>query len=180
MTKKVLILSSSLRPNSNSEQLAREAGRGAVEAGHDVEVLSLAGRDLRYCEGCMACHRLLYCPIQDDANDLIKKVQEADVVVFASPIYYYDICGQLKTFLDRTNPLYGQPYRFRDIYLITVSADDAPDMAKRAVSTLDGWICCFDKARYAGGFNAGGMSEANVAGTHPEWMQKAYELGKSI
>ena len=169
MTKKVLILSSSLRPNSNSEQLAREAGRGAVEAGHDVEVLSLAGRDLRYCEGCMACHRLLYCPIQDDANDLIKKVQEADVVVFASPIYYYDICGQLKTFLDRTNPLYGQPYRFRDIYLITVSADDAPDTAKR-----------FDKARYAGGFNAGGMSEANLAGTHPEWMKKAYELGKSI
>ena len=180
MTKKVLILSSSLRPNSNSEQLAREAGRGAVEAGHDVEVLSLAGRDLRYCEGCMACHRLLYCPIQDDANDLIKKVQEADVVVFASPIYYYDICGLLKTFLYRTNPLYGQPYRFCDIYLITVSADDAPDTVKRAVSTLDGWICCFDKARYAGGFNAGGMSEANVAGTHPEWMQKAYELGKSI
>lgn len=115
MAKKVLILSSSLRPDSNSEQLAREAGRGALEAGHDVEVLSLAGRDIRYCEGCMACHRLLYCPIQDDANDLIKKVQEADAVVFASPIYYYDICGQLKTFLDRTNPLYGQPYRFRDI-----------------------------------------------------------------
>ena len=83
----------------------------------------------------MACHRLLYCPIQDDANDLIKKIQEADAVVFASPIYYYDICGQLKTFLDRTNPLYGQPYRFRDIYLITVSADDAPDTAKRAIST---------------------------------------------
>lgn len=93
MAKKVLILSSSLRPDSNSEQLAREAGRGALEAGNDVEVLSLAGRDIRYCEGCMACHRLLYCPIQDDANDLIKKVQEADAVVFASPIYYYDICG---------------------------------------------------------------------------------------
>ena len=133
MAKKVLILSSSLRPDSNSEQLAREAGRGALEAGNDVEVLSLAGRDIRYCEGCMACHRLLYCPIQDDANDLIKKVQEADAVVFASPIYYYDICGQLKTFLDRTNPLYGQPYRFRDIYLITVSADDAPDTAKRPI-----------------------------------------------
>lgn len=123
-----------------------------------------------------ACSTVLF----SDANDLIKKVQEADVVVFASPIYYYDICGQLKTFLDRTNPLYGQPYRFRDIYLITVSADDAPDTAKRAISTLDGWICCFDKAHYAGGFNAGGMSEANVAGNHPEWMQKAYELGKSI
>ena len=67
--KKVLILSSSLRPDSNSEQLAREAGRGALEAGNDVEVLSLAGRDIRYCEGCMACHRLLYCPITDDAND---------------------------------------------------------------------------------------------------------------
>ena len=171
MAKKVLILSSSLRPDSNSEQLAREAGRGALEAGHDVEVLSLAGRDIRYCEGCMACHRLLYCPIQDDANDLIKKVQEADAVVFASPIYYYDICGQLKTFLDRTNPLYGQPYR---------SADDAPDTAKRALSTLDGWICCFDKAHYAGGFNAGGMSEANAVGNHPKWLQKAYELGKSI
>lgn len=61
MAKKILILSSSLRPDSNSEQLAREAGRGALEAGHDVEVLSLAGRDIRYCEGCMACHRLLYC-----------------------------------------------------------------------------------------------------------------------
>lgn len=180
MKKKVFILSSSLRPDSNSERLAREAGRGALEAGHDVEVLSLAGRDINYCKGCMACHRLLYCPIQDDANDLIKKVQEADVIIFATPIYYYDISGQLKTFLDRTNPLYGQPYRFRDIYLISVSADDAPDTAKRAVSTLDGWICCFDKARYAGGFNAGGMSEANLVPQHPEYLKQAYELGKGV
>ena len=62
---------------------------------------------------------------------ILESMQKADVVCFATPVYYYACCGQLKTFLDRTNPLYGQPYRFRDIYLITVSADDAPILAKQ-------------------------------------------------
>ena len=50
-------------------------------------------------------------------------MNEADVIAFATPIYYYEMSGQLKTMLDRSNPLFGTDYRFRDIYLFTSAAD---------------------------------------------------------
>ena len=62
----------------------------------------------------------------------------------------------------------------------TDTADAAEDTAKRAVVTLEGWIDCFDKARFAGGFNAGGLNDANAIEEHTEWLPKAFALGKQI
>ena len=87
--------------------------------------------------------------------------------------------GQLKTLLDRANPLYGSDYRFRDIYLLTSAADDEARTPDRTVTGLGGWIDCFERARLAGTVFAGGVNDPRDIEGHPA-LQRAYELGKAI
>ena len=67
----------------------------------------------------------------------------ADVLVFATPIYYYGMCGQMKTLLDRANPLFTADYAFRDIYLLAAAAEDDKHTVDGAVTGLGGWVDCF-------------------------------------
>ena len=106
-------------------------------------------------------------------------MHDADAIVFATPIYYYEMCGQMKTLLDRANALYGSDYRFRDIYLLTAAAEDEPEVPQRAISGLGGWIDCFERAHLHGTVFAGGVCNGgDVAGHHA--LREAYEMGKSI
>ena len=86
MGKKVLIISTSLRPNANSEILARETERGAKDAGHEVEFVTLKDKVINFCKGCLACQKLGKCVINDDANEITSKMKEADVIVWATPV----------------------------------------------------------------------------------------------
>ena len=81
MAKKVLIISTSLRGGSNSEILANECAEGAKEAGHDVELLSLKGKDIKYCIGCLSCQRTGICVLKDDVADIMAKIKNAEVVI---------------------------------------------------------------------------------------------------
>jgi multimeric flavodoxin WrbA len=180
MPKKVLIVSSSLRAGSNSELMAKEAERGATEAGNDVEYISLKGKTLNFCKGCLACQKTGKCVIRDDMDDMIDKVKEAEAIIFVTPIYYYELSGQLKTFLDRCNPLYIADNNFRDIYLITTSADDGDGVAEKAVSGLNGWIDCFPKAQFKGNLSGGGINDSGEVSTHKDILEKAFEFGKAI
>ena len=178
MSKNVLVISTSLRSGSNSDVLAREFARGAREAGHAVEILSLRGKDLRFCNGCMACLKAPRCVIQDDTNAIVEKMGAAEVICFATPVYYYEMSGQMKTLLDRANPLFSADYAFRDIYLLTASAEEEDSASDGPIHGLEGWIACFEKARLAGVVRGGG---ANDPGEMPEGKLKAaYELGKRI
>ena len=116
--KKVLIVSASPRVNSNSEALAKAFARGAQEAGDETELISLRGKTVNFCRGCFVCQEKLRCVIHDDADAICQKALNADVLVFATPIYYYEMSGQLKTLLDRLNPLFPSDYAFRDVYLL--------------------------------------------------------------
>ena len=113
--KKVLIVSTSPRAHSNSEALANAFAEGARAAGHEAEVISLRGRTVNFCRGCFVCQEKLRCVIRDDADEICQKALQADVLVFATPIYYYEMSGQLKTLLDRLNPLFPSDYAFRDV-----------------------------------------------------------------
>lgn len=177
--KNVLIISSSLRKGSNSEALAAEFARGAADAGNRVELISLRDKDIRFCRGCLACQKTQKCVIADDAPAIVAKMHDADVIAFASPIYYYEMSGQLKTLLDRANPLYPSDYRFRDIYMLTSAAEDEPSTPERAVSGLTGWIDCFAKACLAGTVFAGGVNEPGEVKGHPA-LAEAYTAGKNI
>lgn len=177
--KNVLIISSSLRKGSNSEALAAEFARGAADAGNKVELISLRDKDIRFCRGCLACQKTQKCVIADDAQAIVAKMHDADVIAFASPIYYYEMSGQLKTLLDRANPLYPSDYRFRDIYMLTSAAEDEPSTPERAVSGLTGWIDCFEKARLAGTVFAGGVNEPGEVKGRPA-LAEAYTAGKNV
>ena len=180
MAKKVLIISTSLRGGSNSDILARECEKGAKEAGHDVELISLKGKDIKYCIGCLSCQNTGSCVLTDDVADIMSKVKEAEVIVYATPIYYYEMCGQMKTLLDRLNPLFSADYSFRDIYMIATAAEDEETAFDKAYNGLQGWVDCFEKATLKGIVTGGGIEDANDAPNHAEVLQKAYELGKGI
>ena len=178
MSKKVLIISTSLRKGSNSEALAEEFARGAREAGNQVEQITLCDKTIGFCKGCLACQSTGRCVIDDDGNAIAKQMQAADTIVFATPIYYYGLCGQMKTMLDRANPLFAaDDYQFRDIYLLAAAAEQGEHTVDGAVTALQGWIDCFEKAHLAGTVFAGGVTSAGEIQGHPA-LEKAYRLGK--
>ncbi len=179
MSKNILIVSTSLRKNSNSEELADAFLKGAQEAGHNAQKISLRDKSIGFCKGCFACLKTGSCVIRDDAIEIVKQMHDADVLVFASPIYYYEMSGQMKTLLDRANSLYGSDYRFSDVYFLSTAAEDADGVDSRAISGLEGWIACFERAKMAGTVFAGGVNDAGEISGHPA-LQKAYEMGKAV
>lgn len=179
MRKKILIITSSLRAHSNSDELAQAFARGAEEAGNQVETVSLKGKHIGFCKGCMACQKTLKCAIRDDAVAIAEQVQNADILVFATPIYYYSMSGQLKTLLDRCNPLFPSDYAFRAVYLLATAADEEMDAVAGTEKGIQGWVDCFEKARFAGTVFAGGVDAAGDIAGHTA-LHTAYEMGKSI
>lgn len=160
------MISSSLHNKSNSETLAQEFAKGAAEAGNKVDFVSLRGKKIAFCTGCLACQKKGKCVIKDDANAITEKMKNADVIAFATPIYYYEMSGQLKTMLDRANSLYASDYKFREIYLLTSAADTdkkAMNIAKRGIS---GWIACFDDVKLKGALCATGAVQPTKVFPH--------------
>lgn len=177
--KKVIVISTSLRVGSNSDMLADKFTEGALHAGHDVEKISLAGKNISFCRGCLACQKLGRCVIDDDANGIMQKVLNADVVVWATPIYYYEMSGQMKVMIDRMNAMYPLDYKFRDVYLLTTAAENEPEVPKRAESGLTGWTDCYPKCRLAGTLFCGGVDAPHTIEGN-EKLQAAYEMGLHI
>lgn len=174
--KKVVVLSTSLRGNSNSEKLAEQFAEGAKSAGNDVVFLSLRGKNIGFCRGCLACQSTGSCVIQDDAMEITEEVLSTDVVVFATPIYYYEMSGQMKVLIDRMNSMYAKDYQFRDIYFLTTAAEEEEHVPERAIAGLQGWVDCYGKAElkgtlFCGGVNAPGDIEGN------DKLKAAYEMG---
>ncbi len=177
---KVLVLSTSLRANSNSDILTQQLIAGAKDAGHEVEHVSLKGKTISFCIGCMSCQKTQKCVLKDDAVAIAEKVREADTLVFVTPIYYYEMSGQMKTLLDRMNPLYTSDYRFRKVYMLSVAAEDEEAVPEKAVSGLRGWIACFEKAEFVGSLFCGGLNDPGEADKKEAERREAYEFGRGL
>ena len=177
---KVLVISTSLRAKSNSDILAERLVAGARDAGHEVEHISLKWKTIGFCTGCLACQKTQKCVLKDDAVEIAEKVKEADSLVFVTPIYYYEMSGQMKTLLDRLNPLFPSDYKFRKVYMMSVAAEDEEFVPEKAENGLKGWIDCFGKAEFAGALFCGGINEAGEATGKTEELDEAYQFGRSI
>ena len=178
LMKRVVIISTSLRVRSNSDLLAEQFMKGAESAGHQVEKVELLGKQIAFCRGCFACAKLGRCIIDDDVNGIMEKVMKA-VIVWATPIYYYEMSGQIKTLIDRMNAMYDRDYRFREVYLLTTAAEDEASVPQRAEAGLTGWIDCYPKARLVGTLFCGGVNEPNEIQGNAK-LEEAFELGKSV
>ena len=109
-----------------------------------------------------------------DGGNAVEKIS-----LYDKTIYYYEMSGQMKTMLDRANPLYPTDYAFRDIYFLSTAAEDEEDVDGRAISGLEGWIECFPKAHLTGTVFAGGVGGVGEIDGHSA-LTKAYEMGRAI
>ncbi len=183
MTKRVLVLTTSARTGGNSEKLAQAFAKGAHEAGNEVRLIRTADKHIEFCRGCLACQRTHACAIHDDMEEILEAMMNCDVLCFATPVYYYEMSGLMKTILDRSNPLFPQDYPFRDVYLLASAADMAKTACRRAVSGLEGWIECFPETRlrqvvFAPGVTHIGDIEKLKAGK--EALETAYKSGRNV
>jgi multimeric flavodoxin WrbA len=179
MNKKIVVISTSMRANSNSEALAKSFTDGASNEGNDVEFISLKDKQVGFCKGCLVCQQTGNCVIKDDVKGIMDKVIDADIVVWATPIYYYEMSGQMKVLIDRLNPMFSKDYKFRDVYFLATAAEDEEHVYEKALSGLNGWIDCFDKAElkgyvFCGGVTMGGEISGNAK------LKEAYDMGAGV
>lgn len=179
MSKKVVVISTSIRANSNSEALARSFADGASFAGHDVEFITLKNREIRFCKGCLACQQTGHCVIRDDVSEIMEQVIGSDVVVWATPIYYYEMSGQMKVLIDRLNPMFSKDYRFRDVYFLATAAEEGEQAYEKALSGLNGWIDCFERAELKGVVFCGGVTAGGEISGHAR-LKEAYDMGAGV
>ena len=179
MSKKVVVISTSIRANSNSEDLAKSFADGATFAGNEVDFITLKDKQISFCKGCLACQQTGKCVIKDDVTKIMDKVIDSDIVVWATPIYYYEMSGQMKVLIDRLNPMFSMDYKFRDVYFLATAAEDGDHVYEKALSGLNGWIDCFDKTKlkgyvFCGGVTMGGEISDNIK------LKEAYDMGAGV
>jgi len=176
--KKVLIISTSLRNNSNSEILAKSFYEGA-KINNDVEFISLKDKTINFCKGCLVCGKTHRCIINDDTNAIVDKMEQADVIVWATPIYYYTMSGLMKTMIDRANPLYSRNYKFREVYLLATATEDESFTPEGTIKGVQCWIDCFDQVSFKKTLFVGGVTSPNDIKDNPK-LKEAYEMGLNV
>ena len=176
--KNVIIISSTPRVGGNSETLANEFARGAKDAGHNVEVVNLRDFNLNYCIGCYSCHKTGKCFRNDGMNELAEKLLNANVIVLATPVYFYSMSGQLKVFIDRLVPVYEKIRA--DIYMIASQWDSDKAIMENTFNAIRGCTKdCFENCTEKGLIYGTGLSELGDAKSST-YMTQAYEMGKNV
>lgn len=176
--KKVLILSGSPRKGGNSDILCDEFARGALESGHNVEKIRVAEKNIGYCRACYACKGSGVCVIKDDMSELLQKMIDSDVIVLASPVYFYSIDAQLKAVIDRTVARWTK-IRDKEFYYIVTAADSEVESAETTLACFHGFAECVEGAKEMGVIYGMGAYEKGEIKNTPA-VASAYQMGKNI
>lgn len=179
MSKTVFILSGSPRRGGNSDLLCDELLRGAAEAGNQVEKIFLRSKKIAPCSACYYCKTSGgKCAISDDMGEILDKMQAAEVIVMASPVYFYSIDAQMKAVIDRCVARWTNIPN-KEFYYIMTAAEDSETVMDCTLECFRGFAACLDGAREMGIIQAKGVYEAGAVRT-TKYMQEAYEMGKRI
>lgn len=179
MSKKVLVLSASPRKGGNSDLLCDQFMLGAKEAGHTVEKIFLRDKEINYCTGCGACYNMENsCPQEDDMPEVLEKMITSDVIVMATPVYFYTMNGQMKTLIDRTCSRYTE-IKDKDFYFIVAAADDNKQAMERTTEGFRGFTSCLEGPEEKGiVYGTGAWNIGDIKGSKA--MEQAYEMGKAV
>ncbi|MBQ7993387.1 MAG: flavodoxin family protein [Solobacterium sp.] len=179
--KNILIISASPAKNGNTDLLAAEFKKGAEEAGHHVEQVFLRQKKIGFCRACNYCklpETAGICAFKDDMAELMDQFRVADTIVLASPVYYYNVNAQMKTFIDRTYCDFMN-LKDKEFYFILSCADPSRESIDAAVNALRGFTVCLENASEKGivyGLNA--PAHGSIQGS--EAMNEAYEMGRGV
>ena len=177
--KKILVLSSSPRREGNSDTLSNEFVRGAIEAGNKVDKIFLKDKNIGYCNGCSVCS--LHgkpCPQKDDMPEILGKMIEADVIVMATPVYFYTMSAQMKTLIDRCCGRYTEMNN-KEFYFIVAAAEDNQKNMERTIDTFQGFLDCLEGATIKGVLHGLGVWHPGEVDNKPV-MQDAHRMGFEI
>ncbi len=190
--KNILIVQGGGRPKGNTAQLVEHFIKGAEEAGHKTELVSLLKNEVKGCLGCNACRYGKPCTQKDSFNEIIPKIMNADCIVFASPLYFWTVSSRIKAFIERfyciaeedAAPPLGryEKYPAKDCALLMTSADNFFWTFEQAASyyqfALVNYIGFHDK----GMLLAGGCGDTNGRPQidKTDYLRQAYEFGKKI
>ncbi len=177
MKKQILLLAGSPRKNGNSDTLCNSFKKGCEEQGHQVQKIYLQDQHIQGCTACYACKKLGHCILKDDAAEVQRAMIQADVIVLASPVYFYSISGQLKTLIDRCLSCAAK-LSGKDFYFLLTAADSKEEM-KRAADALTGFTDCISGSRVKGIVYGDGAWQLGDIQGHPA-LEEAYQLGKQI
>lgn len=190
--KNILVIQGGGRPRGNTAQLIESFAKGAEDAGHHVETISLLKNEVKGCLGCNACRYGKPCVQKDGFNDMVPKIKAADLIVFASPLYFWTISSRLKAFIERfyciaeedSNPPLGRYERYpvKDSALLMTSADDFFWTFEQAVSYYQFAVVHYIGFHDRGMLLAGGCGDTNgTPQIHKTGhLERAYLFGKTI
>ena len=178
--KKVLILSGSPRKGGNSDILCDEFMKGALENGNEVKKIFVAEKKIAPCTGCYFCKKSGgRCAFNDDMADILQKIIDCDVLVLSSPVYFYSICAQLKTLIDRCVARWREIAN-KDLYYIATAAEADEDTLDTTLACFHGFAMCIDGYEEKGTLYGKGVYQKGEVVNRPELMLIAYEMGNSI
>lgn len=176
MSKQILVLSGSPRKGGNSDTLCDQFMKGAGEAGHKCEKIYVHSLKIGYCTACYACRDTSVCFQKDDMTELLDKMVNADVIILATPVYFYSMDGQMKVMIDRTLPRYTEINQ-KELYFIATAADGKGAM-ERTIDSLRGFADCLPDAKVKGViYGANAWQLGDVIGHKA--MNESYLAGKN-
>lgn len=177
--KNILVISSSPRKGGNSDTLCNEFLRGASDAGHSVEKISIRNKTINYCTGCSTCSlHNKPCHQKDDMAEILDKMLLSDIIVMATPVYFYTMSAQMKTLIDRCCGLYTQ-MKNKEFYFIVTAAEDNQANMERTIDTFQGFLDCLENPTIKGVIYGLGVWHVGEIDKTPT-MGKAYSMGRDI
>ncbi|WP_088227305.1 flavodoxin family protein [Desulfosporosinus sp. FKB] len=181
--KKMVAFMASPRKNGNTATLVKEVIRGAQDAGVETTIFNLYDMNIRPCQGCQVCRKTGKCVMEDDFQNMFKHIIEADAVVFASPIFVWQITAQMKLLWDRLCGLFDENHkpRYAPKSLIMVYSQGNPNAQafQTSFQSNEAMLKMFGLNVVNTILLTGGL-DPNTAANNQELLLKAYEAGKTI
>jgi multimeric flavodoxin WrbA len=189
MVIKILGISTSPRIHGNSDILLRQALSGAESAGAKTEYIHLSDYDISPCIECNACYSRGECKIQDDFQQLIKKMLGADRLIFATPVFFMAVCAQAKMLIDRSQCLWAYKYvlnkqlfsseRDRRAMVIAVGGSKSKKQFDGIQLTMKFYFDALD-INYSHNLFINKIDDFGEIHKHPTAIKEALRLGKEL
>ncbi len=177
--KKILILAGSPRKDGNSDLLCKEFMRGAMESGNEVSMIRVADKKVAPCCACYYCtEHGGNCVYKDDMADILQAMIDAEIIVLASPVYFYSLSAQLKAVIDRTVARWTE-IKNKEFYYIATCADEEKPSIDTTFACFKGFADCVEGAKEMGKIYGTSAYKVGEILNSPA-MQEAYEMGKQV
>jgi multimeric flavodoxin WrbA len=186
---RVLGIAGSPRKNGNTDMLLTEFMRGAASRGAVIKTIFLRELKFNTCIHCDGCLKDGHCVIKDEMQQIYPEMEQADIIIIASPIQFMGVTAPMKAMIDRCQALWARKYvlkipplgdrRLRKGFFISVGGRKIPNLFEPSIIMVKTFFRIID-VDYAGELTFKGIDEKGAVSSHPDALKQAYETGQKI